>query len=886
VSLKITTLAFSFLDLERNSYNPSDWVMPVSNQEHMCLFLRASLSSSMHFNWQDYAGGDPAPTHVMCTEEQMEPSSFSGYLVHGADYDFWKVDAHQALHGPGKVAEFFWDGAVRQGIWRRAEAILLPAGVICRLTRKFCEASPQKEQADTDDLESELAEISNEEEQLKMSDNGVKAKRVKSTHQPLPIPDDLYPAHLWLQSAPSQPGCLHFNAAAHVVLQEAASWRSPSLGSVELQQQQHIVACLLHPRSPVKRLLVDHSTGSGKTLLMLRIFDNYYFDPRPKIAVFPKNSVCENFYKTLLEWPSRMRDYFSVKCSSEANILANAGNWRLRRTERWDLSSKNDMLQHEQSRWGCSLQKVLKDHFVDKVRTVLEMKGAFRSGKLSSKFLQMFWDNHQDDNVHPPAAPLRAYRFTSAGGCASQIINGEPRSSVFKIGFDRDDGNPYSNKIVVMDEGHHLTRPDSLYKEQLEQLRQYIQKAKNIVLAVCTGTIGGNSVADARTLLDAVKGEVNARSNDEGFLSSHHLRGSQYAKVYPAGVNDGALCPATENELVCHVELTSHILVRYLYQQVRHFRGSTGNLSVDRKLANYTNMHLFYSCVHHATHEILNCPSEYAPKFAKVAELVTEAACNRRKSVVMVAKRTGYACLHELLRKEGRSAGFRIAEYAQLADYNSSANAYGQEYGVLLLDTDTAGSEGVDLKCVRLHIFVDVPWDFTTYQQRAGRSVRAGGHFDLCEDEREVRYVMLVAQLPDYARTKLGAFVLWAFAGEFGKAVPRSYDVLSEPGPVEFEDSVRYVLDFFRAHRITSPEDVVLFDATLLSELPAKLKTRLQHSLNSELCTPCWHPLSTDEAELTADERLLVKLRHGAKTLAPAVLQMQELAVDNGLYTT
>ena len=38
-----------------------------------------------------------------------------------------------------------------------------------------------------------------------------------------------------------------------------------------------------------------------------------------------------------------------------------------------------------------------------------------------------------------------------------------------------------------------------------------------------------------------------------------------------------------------------------------------------------------------------------------------------------------------------RAAGFHVAEYAQLVDYNCSTNAYGQQYGVLLLDTDTAG---------------------------------------------------------------------------------------------------------------------------------------------------------------------------------------------------
>ena len=38
-------------------------------------------------------------------------------------------------------------------------------------------------------------------------------------------------------------------------------------------------------------LLVDHNTGSGKTLLMLRILESYYQDGRPKIAIFPKECI-------------------------------------------------------------------------------------------------------------------------------------------------------------------------------------------------------------------------------------------------------------------------------------------------------------------------------------------------------------------------------------------------------------------------------------------------------------------------------------------------------------------------------------------------------------------------------------------------------------------
>ena len=51
-----------------------------------------------------------------------------------------------------------------------------------------------------------------------------------------------------------------------------------------------------------------------------------------------------------------------------------------------------------------------------------------------------------DDVPHPPAAPLRAYRFTSAGGRAAEVVDGVPRGCIFKVGFDGE--NPYSGNLL------------------------------------------------------------------------------------------------------------------------------------------------------------------------------------------------------------------------------------------------------------------------------------------------------------------------------------------------------------------------------------------------------------------------------------------------------
>ena len=41
-----------------------------------------------------------------------------------------------------------------------------------------------------------------------------------------------------------------------------------------------MVAAAVHPTSPVSRILLDHKTGSGKTLWILRILENYYIFER------------------------------------------------------------------------------------------------------------------------------------------------------------------------------------------------------------------------------------------------------------------------------------------------------------------------------------------------------------------------------------------------------------------------------------------------------------------------------------------------------------------------------------------------------------------------------------------------------------------------------
>ena len=75
-------------------------------------------------------GGGPVVAVVADVKIGLQKSSVSS--VRGPEYDFWEPAAHEALFGSGQVVEFVYRGKKLQGIWKRADQAILPAGVHCR----------------------------------------------------------------------------------------------------------------------------------------------------------------------------------------------------------------------------------------------------------------------------------------------------------------------------------------------------------------------------------------------------------------------------------------------------------------------------------------------------------------------------------------------------------------------------------------------------------------------------------------------------------------------------------------------------------------------------------------------------------------------------------
>ena len=165
-----------------------------------------------------------------------------------------------------------------------------------------------------------------------------------------------------------------------------------------------------------------------------------------------------------------------------------------------------------------------------------------------------------------PSAPLRAFSYTMAGGASSC---GQRPNAVFKCpdgyagsyperlppqggyhDFRNPACNPFSNKIVLMDEVsltrlhaarlslthfppfhqvHNLVRPspEILRNDQrmlmLQRLRQLLRTAENAVIIGLSGTPLADVPAEAAALQNLIKGKLHHQLNDEGFVSVRAL---------------------------------------------------------------------------------------------------------------------------------------------------------------------------------------------------------------------------------------------------------------------------------------------------------------------------------------------------------------------------
>eukprot|EP00928_Gymnodinium_smaydae_P065647 TRINITY_DN4874_c1_g2_i2.p1 TRINITY_DN4874_c1_g2~~TRINITY_DN4874_c1_g2_i2.p1 ORF type:complete len:1277 (-),score=329.72 TRINITY_DN4874_c1_g2_i2:127-3894(-) len=636
----------------------------------------------------------------------------------------------------------------RSRVRRQATA---DAGEPRRRSASVSSVSSSSSSGSSSGADSELSDLDGEEEvdfepAAQASEHGIH-KDLLTTSQLGPAPFDGAYRCDW-SGAPAI-GARGFNVFATRVLRSLVADASATAAAAApaapracppLQPHQAVVSALLHPRSPTTRLLVDHPTGSGKTREMISALDNFFFDPRPKVPIFPKEPVCRNFYAELLRWPNRYRDFFGCLRARDASLAAGAKDWRTRRGEVWLCNGLEE----------CEIRELC-----DSLREVLEMKGWFFLGCMRRSRREAFQRRFPGEPL--PAAPLRALRYTSAGGRHTELgPSGLPASALLKVAFDHQGKNVYSNKIVIMDEVHNLVRTQTQYGLQLERLRELLHGARGLVLAGFTGTPILSEPWEGRQLLDIIKGSTAGRG-DEGYLSCFPFRPpALFPKSLPRGIPDAILTPNLRRRVVRHFVLSGEVLQRY---DAKRQKGANS-----RRLCAYCGLSVHFGSLHNGKNgsraRILANMASCAPKLDLVAK---EVAARPEKALVLINRSSGLEALLEHLQALGRisTPPFEVATMGELAAFNAAENLRGERFRVLVADATTC-SEGVNFLAVRRVLLVDVPGTPSAFVQSVGRAIRMYGHRGLPDEERTVTTSLFVAKMPRWLRSPLGALVFRA----------------------------------------------------------------------------------------------------------------------------
>ena len=339
-------------------------------------------------------------------------------------------------------------------------------------------------------------------------------------------------------------------------------------------------------------------------------------------------------------------------------------------------------------------------------------------------------------------APLRIYSYNQAGSKSMET------QKWMKHGTST---NIYSGKILLMDEAHNLINPNpekvilESSRRNLEKLRERIQTCTESVVACMTATPCVKGVDDGDRLMEIVKGPDHANLTDEGFISAFMGHNATFPK-------------AAEPEIV-HVPLPpGGPLMKLLKKEKRG--------TAKRRIREYTTATRSKSFLT----SLLTSPEIVAPQLAKVVELINGSP---GKVVVLTDVDHGFFALEYLWRnklqqehgtmkallgKVTKSQTFdpelqNITPKAALTKvkdvFDHPSNDTGTNIKVLLLNA-AKFDEGVDFKCVRRVILLDIARSSTNLQQRIGRAIRMCSHSRLPDPaDHTVDIKIIVSKLPD-----------------------------------------------------------------------------------------------------------------------------------------
>lgn len=461
-------------------------------------------------------------------------------------------------------------------------------------------------------------------------------------------------------------------------------------------------AWLAGPETPIDRLLVIHRTGSGKTFAMIEILNKYFSDPRPKVVVFPNQALVNNFYQKMFSTPNAYKAWADNRAK------------RLHKTNTMDFFKSSLAMEGELHKYG---------------------KGD--PAELSS--------------------PMRPFRYSIAGGRTVFSRDGRPEKPIFKIMFDEKTRNPFSNKIVLMDEVHNLATPppdaDASLRKRLARLYEALYTAENSIIVGLTATPFVNNEEDGRRLLKMIKGRMNqgARSN-EGFISYFNtLPKTIYPKIMP-----GASAVKT-----IKVRMEGDNLAKYQRKMKERGKLSSKPNMRERQLTNlmnYCNTAFYYQHARSHARALRNNAKSVATKLEFIVSRVME---NQSKSAILIPYKLGFNALIEVIKGMdpsnrhkfgflGRLPGTKKMRQSNvLEEFNAKDNLRGDKIRTLVLDAEMFG-EGIDLLGVRNFYICSPAQSYSQYKQWVGRVLRACAYAKLRPHERNVDIQMFIAVTDNY----------------------------------------------------------------------------------------------------------------------------------------
>ena len=473
--------------------------------------------------------------------------------------------------------------------------------------------------------------------------------------------------------------------------------KCPSPGDpIRPYKYQNVARGLVSPRTGIERFLCCWRTGSGKTFAMIKILENFFDDPRPKIIIFPTASVARNFYREVYKTPSRYRDYIR------------------------SVNSSPDLRTSE-------------------IAAILSMKGRRVTRDIEGEGVLK--------------APLVAFSYTTGGGSTARA---GARPFNWRLPQHVREANPYTGCVVICDEVHNMiagiltnqlgetTSPAELkgilmnylepraiqYRDKIGDLAQNLRTASDAVIVGMTATPIVHDSNDGKMLMSIIKGEGAEGRTNHGYISYFN---SLTPLLYPVPSPDMSR-PVFVGTEVRPVEMGPATFAAYMEK-------------INAKASSaYTNMAFYKNQALDRRYEqkigdsMMEEPESIANKFRVVVDDMMQV---EGKCLVLVhrdqashglelflrrfcesqgcAGRVGY--MYKCLPKE-KAKECAARNEAVLSQFNAPDNNDGSRMKIVIADTKDF-SEGVSFFKVKHLAMVDPPESWGLYKQQIGRVLRS-----------------------------------------------------------------------------------------------------------------------------------------------------------------